>query len=151
MGVYIDFKSNQQKWTIHGILQHMGFYPPTENPCMRMRQNLKTTSSEYIIIYHDELYIASTTPEEILNICKTNMRSILILNLIFHMILVEELLVNSRNNLKSSMQMSIFFSKTTYLKIYTLILIKKGNLNLIHNRNSYQHLLYLSQGTKLDK
>ena len=61
-GVYVDFKSNQTKWTIHGILQYMGFYPPAENPNVMMRENLKTTRSEYIIIYHDELYIASTTP-----------------------------------------------------------------------------------------
>ena len=46
----------------------MGFYPPTENPNVMMRENLKTTSSEYIIIYHDKLYIASTTPQEILHI-----------------------------------------------------------------------------------
>ena len=60
--VYVDFKANQNKWTIHGILQHMGFYPPTENLNVMMTENLKTTSSEYIIIYHDELYIASTSP-----------------------------------------------------------------------------------------
>ena len=33
-----------------------------------MRQNLKTISSEYIVIYHIDLYIASTTPEGVLNI-----------------------------------------------------------------------------------
>ena len=46
----------------------MGFYPPTENPCVMMRDNLKTKSSEYIVIYQDDLYIASPTPEAILNI-----------------------------------------------------------------------------------
>ena len=46
----------------------MGFYPPIENLNVMMRENLKTTSSEYIIIIHDELYIVSTTPEEILHI-----------------------------------------------------------------------------------
>ena len=61
------FKSNQNKSTIHGILQHMGFYPPTENPNVMLRENHTTKSSEYIIIYHDELYIVSTTPQEILN------------------------------------------------------------------------------------
>ena len=45
----------------------MGYYPPTENPNVMMRENHKTKSCEYIIIYHDELYIASTTPQEILN------------------------------------------------------------------------------------
>ena len=46
----------------------MGFYPTTENPCVMIRENLKTKSCEYIIIYQDELYIASTTLREILHI-----------------------------------------------------------------------------------
>ena len=54
----------------------MGFYSPTENPNVMMRENIKTKSSEYIIISQDELYIASHTPEEILHMlqdkCKTN-------------------------------------------------------------------------------
>ena len=33
-----------------------------------MRENLKTKNTEYIVIYQDNLYIASQTPEEILNI-----------------------------------------------------------------------------------
>ena len=67
-GVNVDIKSYEQKWTNHGILQHMGFYPPTENPCVMMRENLKTDSSKYIVIYRDDLYMASSTSEEILNI-----------------------------------------------------------------------------------
>ena len=43
----------------------MGFYATTENPCVMMRENQNTQSSEYIIIYVDELHIVSTTPEEI--------------------------------------------------------------------------------------
>ena len=31
------------------------------------------------------------------------------------------------------------------------LLIKKGNLNLIHNRNTYQHLHDISRKRKLDK
>ena len=31
------------------------------------------------------------------------------------------------------------------------ILIKKGNLNLIHNKDSYQHFNYLSRKRKLEK
>ena len=65
--VYIDSQSNQNKWTIHGILLYMGFYVTTENPNVMMRENDKTKSSEYIFICQDDLYIASTTPEEILN------------------------------------------------------------------------------------
>ena len=48
----------------------MGFYPTTENPCVVMRVNHITKSCEYIIIYHDELYIALTTLKEIIHICK---------------------------------------------------------------------------------
>ena len=33
----------------------MGFYLPTENPCVMMRENVKTRSCEYIVIYQDEL------------------------------------------------------------------------------------------------
>ena len=46
----------------------MGFYVTTENPCVMMRVNHITKSCEYIIIYHDELYIALTILEEILHI-----------------------------------------------------------------------------------
>ena len=41
-GVNVDFKSYQNKLMIDAILQHMGFYSPTENPCVMMRENLKT-------------------------------------------------------------------------------------------------------------
>ena len=47
-GVNVDVKSYKQKWTNHGIFQHMGFYYPTENPCVMRSENLKTKSSEYI-------------------------------------------------------------------------------------------------------
>ena len=67
-GVNVDFKSYDQKWTIDGILQHMGFYPQTENPYVMTRENLKTKSYEYIVIYQDDLYVASPTLEAILNI-----------------------------------------------------------------------------------
>ena len=69
-GVYIEFTLYELKWTIDAILQHMGFYPTTENPCVMMRVNHKTTSCECIIIHQDELYIASNTLQEILQIVK---------------------------------------------------------------------------------
>ena len=50
------------------ILQHMGFYHTTENPCVMMRVSHKTKSCEYIILHEDELYIASSTLKEILHI-----------------------------------------------------------------------------------
>ena len=48
----------------------MGFYHTTENPCVMMRVNHKTKSCECIIIHQDELYIASSTLQEILHIVK---------------------------------------------------------------------------------
>ena len=48
----------------------MGFYVTTENPNVMMRENHETKSSEYIFICQDDLYIPSTTPEEILNMLK---------------------------------------------------------------------------------
>ena len=63
-GVNTDFSSYELKWTIDAILQHMGFYPTTENPCVMMRVNHITKSCDYIIIYHDDLYITLTTLEE---------------------------------------------------------------------------------------
>ena len=67
-GVDVDVKSYEQKWTIHSILQNMGFYPPTENPSVMMKENIKTKSSGYIVIYREDLYIAPPTPEKILQI-----------------------------------------------------------------------------------
>ena len=64
-GVNADFSSYELKSTYDAIIQHMGFYPTTENPCVMMREHHITKSCEYIIIYQDELYIASTMLEEI--------------------------------------------------------------------------------------
>ena len=69
-GVNIEFTLYELKCTIHAILQHMGFYHATENPCVMMRVNHKTKSCECIIIHQDELYIASSTNQEILHIVK---------------------------------------------------------------------------------
>ena len=48
----------------------MGFYVTTENPNVMMRENHTTQSCEYIILCQNGLYIASTTPEEILLMLK---------------------------------------------------------------------------------
>ena len=69
-GVNIEFTLYELKCIIHAILQHMGFYHTTENPCVMMRVNHKTKSCECIIIHQDELYIASSTLQEILHIVK---------------------------------------------------------------------------------
>ena len=69
-GVNTDFSTYELKWTIDAILQHMGFYHTTENPCVMMRVNHKTKCCECRIIHQDELYIASNTLQEILHIVK---------------------------------------------------------------------------------
>ena len=69
-GVNIEFTLYELKCTIHAILQHMSFYYTTENPCVMMRVNHKTKSCECIIIHQDELYVASSTLQEILHIVK---------------------------------------------------------------------------------
>ena len=69
-GVNIEFTLYELKCTIHAILQHMGFYHTTENPCAMMRAKHNTKSCECIIIRQDELYIASSTLREILHIVK---------------------------------------------------------------------------------
>ena len=69
-GVNTEFTLYELKCTIHAILQHMGFYHTTGDPCVMMRVNHKTKSCECIIIHQDELYIASSTLQEILHIVK---------------------------------------------------------------------------------
>ena len=69
-GVNIEFTLYELKWTIHAILKHMGFYHITENPCVMMRENHKPKSCECIIIHQDELYIETSTFQEILHIVK---------------------------------------------------------------------------------
>ena len=66
--VNIEFTLYELKCTIDAILQHMGFYHTTENPCVMMRVNHKTKSCECVIIHHDELNIASSTLKEIFHI-----------------------------------------------------------------------------------
>ena len=69
-GVNIEFTLYELKCTIDAILQHMAFYHTTEYPCVMMRVHHKTKSCECIIIHQDELYIASSTLQEILHIVK---------------------------------------------------------------------------------
>ena len=64
-GVNIEFTLYELKCTIHAILQHMDFYHTTENPCVMMRANHKTKSCQCIILHENELYIASSTIQEI--------------------------------------------------------------------------------------
>ena len=48
----------------------MGFHTTKANPCVMMRENLKTKSLEYIVVYLVEQYIASPKPEDIVNTLK---------------------------------------------------------------------------------
>ena len=68
--VNIEFTLYELKCTLDAILQQMGSYHTTENPRVMMRVNHKTKSCECIIIHQDELYIASSTLQEILHIVK---------------------------------------------------------------------------------
>ena len=93
-GVNIEFTLYELKCTIHAILQHRGFYHTTENPCVMMRAKHNTKSCENIIIHQDELYIASSTIQEILHIVKEKynikINSNVIKDLIFLMIQEEQ-------------------------------------------------------------
>ena len=135
----------------------MGFYATTENPNVMMRENHNTQSCEYIITCHDELYIASITPEEILltlqdknkiNICLQDKhphdpggRNFCHLKEYLEKLYAN---VNMLSNDKLPQDLHNSF------KIIKL-LMKNGELNLIHNKNSYQHLHDLSRKRKLDK
>ena len=155
----IDFQSIHSKQTIDAILQHMGFYVTTENPNVMMRETLSTQSCEYIIICQDGLYIASTTPEEILHMLKDKYKINIYLQDKYphdpggrdiYKYQVKEYLVNLYEN------MNILFNDNLPTDLHTAfqiikLLIEKGNLNLIHNKNSYQHFNCLSRKRKLDK
>ena len=158
-GVYIDFQSIHSKWTIDAILQHMGFYIITENPNVMMRENHDTQSSEYIIICQSGLYILSVTPEEILYMLKNKYKINIYLQDkyphdpggrdIYHY-QIKEYLEHLYEN------MNILFNYKFPTELHTefhiiKLLIEKGNLNLIHNQNSYQHFNHSSRKRKLDK
>ena len=158
-GVYIDFQSLHSKWTIDAILQHMGFYATTENPNVMIRENHTAQSCEYITICQDGLYIASTTPEEILHMLKDKYKINISLQDKYphdpggrdiYKYQVKGCLENVYEN------MNILFDDYLPTNLHTAfqiikLLIEKGNLNLMHNKNPYQHFNYLSRKRKLDK
>ena len=126
----------------------MGFYVTTENPNLMMRENHKTKSSEYIFICQDDLYIASTTPQEILNMLKGKYKIDIYLQGKYPHDPVEEIFVKLRNILKCYMKnLNMLFNNKLPTDLYTTfqiikLLIRKGNLNLIHNTN-YISILYI--------
>ena len=81
----------------------MGFYPPAENPNVMRRENIKIF---FIYCYLARyIYIASTTPEEILHTLEDKYKISIYHKTIIRMILVEQIFVNAKNILKSSMRM----------------------------------------------
>ena len=148
-GVYIDFESIHSKWTIDAILQHMGFYVTTENPNVMMRENHNSQFWEHIIIFEDGLYIPSATPEETLHILKDKYKiNIYIQDEYPHdpggrdICQIKEYLEHLYENMNIIFIDYLRSNSHTAFQIIKL-LIKKGNLNLIHNKNSYQHFNYL--------
>ena len=156
-GVYIDFQSIHSKWTIDAILQHMGFYATTENPNVMMRENHNTQSSEYIIICQDGLYIVSTTPEEILYMLKDKYK----INIYLQDKYPHDPGGKDKYQIKKYLEhlykkMNILFNNKFPTELHTefhiiKLLIEKENLNLIHNKNMYQHFNSMSRKRKLDK
>ena len=135
----------------------MGFYVTTENPNVMMRENHKTKSCEYIIICQNGLYIASTIPEEILHILKDKYKiNIYLQDKHQHdpggkdNYQIKEYLEHLYEN------MTILFNNKFPTELHTefhiiKLLTEKGNLNLIHNKNTYQHFNSMSRKRKLDK
>ena len=152
-GVYIDFQSILSKWTIDAVLQHMGFYVTTENPNVMIRENHDTQSSEYIIICQSGLYIVSATPDEILHMLRGKYKINIYLQDkyphdpggrdIYHYQIKEYLehLYENMNILFDNKFPTDSHSEFQIIKL----LIEKWNLNLIHNKNTYQHFNHLSR------
>ena len=128
-----------------------------------MRENLKTKSFKYIllVIFWDDLYIASPIPEEILNILQDKYKIQIYPDsylagsyphdpgrTMIHQLrkYIEKLYVNItilfNDKLPTDLQISVKIMK---------LLITKGNLKLIHNVITYEHLNHLSRKRKLNK
>ena len=132
----------------------MGLYVTTENSNVMMQENHNTQSCEYIIIYHDELYIALTTLEEIIH--STKDKYTIKINphvyqgsnfpydpggtLICKRKYMEKLYINDNMLFKDKPPQDLYTAFQTIK-----LLIEKGNLNLIHNKNSHQHFNCLSR------
>ena len=122
-----------------------------------LRENHKTKSSEYIIIYHDESHIVSTIAQEILHMLQDKYKINIYLESNFphdpdgrNVSQIKEYLEKLYTNVNKLFTDKLPRDLHIAFEIIKL-LIKKGNLNLIHNKNSYQHLHYLSRKRKLDK
>ena len=122
-----------------------------------MKENHNTQSCEYIIICQDELYIESTSPEEILHTLQDKYK----INIYQQDKYPHDPGGKDRYQIKEYLEnlyenMNILFNDNLPTDLHTAFqiikfLIEKGNLNLIHNKNSYQHFNCLSRKRKLDK
>ena len=157
MGRYIDFQSIHKKWTIDALLQHMGFYATTENPCVMMGEDHNTQSFAYVFIYEDELYIVSTTAEQILHMLKDKYKiNICLQDKYPHDPGGRDICQLKQYLEKLYQNVNILFNDKLPTDLHIAfeiikLLIKKGNLNLIHNKNTYIPFNYLSRKRKLDK
>ena len=105
-----------------------------------MKENHNTQSCEYIIICQDGLYIASTTPEEILHMLKDKYKiNIYIQDKCPHdpggkdKYLIKEYLKNLKENMNILFNDNLPTDLHTAFQIVKLV-IEKGNLNLIHDK-----------------
>ena len=125
----------------------MGFYVTKENPNVMMRENHKTKSSENIFICPDDLYISSTTPEEILNMLKDKYDINIYLQGKYphdpggiDICLIKEYLNSFMKNV------NMLFNNKLPTNLYATfqiikLLIRKRNLNFVHNKNTFQHYI----------
>ena len=119
----------------------MGFYVTTENPNQIMRKNHKTKSSEYIFICQDDLYTASTTPEEILHMLKDKSKiNIYPQGKYPHDPGGRDICQIKEYLEKLNVNVNMLFSNKLPTDLYTTFQIMKsvienGNLNLEHNKN----------------
>ena len=123
-----------------------GFYVTTGNPNLMMRENHKTKSSEYIFICQDDLYIASTTPEEILYMLQDQYKINIYLESNFRhdrggrnicqlKEYLEKLYANVNMLFKDKLPRDLHIA-FEIIKLFN----RKGNLNLIHIKNTFQKL-----------
>ena len=135
----------------------MGFYVTTGNPNVMMRENHNTQSSEYIIKCQDGLFIVSNTPDEILHMLKDKYKiNIYLQDKYPHdpggkdNYQIKEYLEHLYENMNILFNNKFPTDLPTEFHIIKL-LIEKGNQNLIHNENTYQHFNSKSRKRKLDK
>ena len=132
------------------------FYVTTENPNVMTRETHNTQSSEYIIISQDGLFIVSTTPGEILHMLKDKYK----INIYLQDEYPHDPGGKDNYQIKEYLEhlyenMNILFNNKFPTELHSefhiiKLLIEKGNLNLIHNKNTDLHFHSMSR-KKLDK